>query len=145
LDGHSLENLTRVLQASISPVALVSGVGLLILSQTNRLGRVTDRVRDLARQQRTLNSADGTLERQITVLRRRALALKRTITASVISVLLASVLVLLLFTAAVMGLNMDRVIIALFAASIVALITSLLFFLYDTHLALRALDDEVLR
>jgi len=45
---ENLDDLTRVLQASISPVALVSGVGLLILSLTNRFGRVTDRLRELA-------------------------------------------------------------------------------------------------
>lgn len=145
MDGHSLENLTRVLQASISPVALVSGIGLLILSQTNRLGRVMDRVRELASQRRKLNGAEAHLERQIAILHRRARVLKSTITAAVTSVLLASMLVLLVFTTAVLAVSMDRLIIALFAASIVSLIVSLLFFLYDIHLALRALDEELRR
>jgi hypothetical protein len=144
VEGHTLENLTRVLQASISPVALVSGVGLLILSQTNRLGRVTDRVRELASQRRRA-AQDDHLDRQIAVLLRRAQVLKVTITAAVASVLLASVLVLLVFTTAILAVNIDRVIIAMFAASILSLIVSLLFFLYDMHLALRALDEELRR
>ena len=145
MDGHTLENLTRVLQASISPVALISGIGLLLLTQTNRLGRVTDRVRDLSVQRRQLNGADAHLERQITVLQRRARVLKATITASVTSVLLASVLVLLVFMTAVLMVNIDGFIIGIFAASIVSLIASLFFFLFDMHLALRALDEELRR
>ena len=43
-----METLIRILHASISPVALISGVGLLILSMTNRFARVTDRLRELA-------------------------------------------------------------------------------------------------
>lgn len=36
-----IDQVTSVLQMSISPVALVSGVGLLLLSMTNRVGRTT--------------------------------------------------------------------------------------------------------
>ncbi len=45
---HLLENLAAVVQASLSPEALASGMGLLILSFSNRLGRVMDRRRALA-------------------------------------------------------------------------------------------------
>ena len=49
VDPDALTQLTRVLSLSITPVALISGVGLLLLSMTNRLGRVIDRARDLER------------------------------------------------------------------------------------------------
>jgi len=45
----SLEKIIPVLQVAISPVILISGVGLLLLTMTNRLGRVIDRVRQLNR------------------------------------------------------------------------------------------------
>jgi hypothetical protein len=44
----TVEELIPVLQMAIWPVVLISGVGLLILSLTNRLGRVIDRGRGLA-------------------------------------------------------------------------------------------------
>ncbi|MFN8211574.1 MAG: DUF2721 domain-containing protein [Bacteroidales bacterium] len=44
---ETLANFTKFLQACITPVALISGVGLLLLTITNRLGRVVDRVRHL--------------------------------------------------------------------------------------------------
>ena len=40
-----LTALIPILQVAIGPVILVSGVGLLLLSMTNRLGRIVDRRR----------------------------------------------------------------------------------------------------
>jgi hypothetical protein len=48
----SLTELIPVLQMAIGPVILISGVGLLLLSMTNRLGRVIDRARLLYRELR---------------------------------------------------------------------------------------------
>ena len=45
----SLEELAEVMRLAISPAILISAVGLLLLSMTNRFGRVIDRARLLAR------------------------------------------------------------------------------------------------
>ena len=45
----SLANLIPSLQLSIGPVILISGIGLILLSMTNRFGRVIDRARHLTR------------------------------------------------------------------------------------------------
>jgi hypothetical protein len=50
-----MAELISVLQMAIGPVVLISGVGLLILSLTNRLGRVIDRGRTLAAEMRDAN------------------------------------------------------------------------------------------
>src|SRR4051812_29821403 len=42
-----LHDLVPTIQVAIGPVILISGVGLLLLSMTNRLGRVIDRARQL--------------------------------------------------------------------------------------------------
>jgi hypothetical protein len=44
----SLTDLITTLQLSIGPVILISGVGLILLSMTNRLARVIDRSRLLS-------------------------------------------------------------------------------------------------
>jgi hypothetical protein len=44
--GTSVVQLIRILSASIAPVIVISGVGLLLLSMTNRYGRVIERARD---------------------------------------------------------------------------------------------------
>ena len=45
-----ISQLLPTLQVAIGPVVLISGIGLLILSMTNRFGRVIDRGRILARE-----------------------------------------------------------------------------------------------
>ena len=45
-----ISQLIPTLQVAIGPVVLISGIGLLILSMTNRFGRVIDRGRILARE-----------------------------------------------------------------------------------------------
>ena len=145
MDAKNLEDLTRVLQASIAPVALVSGVGLIILSQTNRLGRVMDRLREVLDQRRGAGAGEPHLDQQVEVLHRRARILRGAVGAGVLCVLLASLLVLLLFITAVFGIQLELLIIAMFATSIGALIASLVLFMLDMNLALRAVEEELLR
>jgi hypothetical protein len=142
---HFLENLTAVLQSSISPVALISGVGLLILSMSNRLGRVMDRLRDLLEKRRNANAPDTRADAQITVLHRRADILRGAITAAAVCVLLASTLVLVLFTMAVFGGRLEMLVIGLFASSILSLIISLVLFILDLNQSLRAIEEELRR
>ena len=134
-----LESLTRILQASISPVALISGVGLLILSMTNRFSRVTDRLRELA------DSDPGARHRaeQIRIFQERASLLRSSIACAIGSVLLTSVLVLLLFATAAFQINLVQIALALFCGSLLLLIVSLVLFLRDMQLSLRAVKEHL--
>lgn len=143
MDIHSLDGLTKVLQASISPVALVSGVGLLILSQTNRFSRVADRLRDLAHRRRIATTPDQMVDGQIRIFQRRARLLKAAITAAVICVLMASALILFLFMTAVFDLNIAGLGLGFFTLSLISLITSLVLFILDMQLSLKAIDEEL--
>lgn len=143
MDIHTLEGLTRVLQASISPVALVSGVGLLILSQTNRFSRVADRLRELRRLQREKGAPVPMIDAEVVIFHRRARILRLAISLAVASVLLASVLVLFLFTMAVLDLHVALLGLLLFGLSLLCLIGSLTSFLLDMHLSLKALEAEL--
>ncbi|HEY0550341.1 MAG TPA: DUF2721 domain-containing protein [Verrucomicrobiae bacterium] len=144
LNVQGLENLTGVLQASISPVALISGVGLLILSVSNRLGRVMDRLRELLERRRS-GASDARVANQIAVLHRRARILRNSLTAGATCVLLASALVLLLFTVALFGMRLELLVMTLFALSLLSLIASLVLFILDMNLSLRAVEEELLR
>ncbi len=53
---------TDVLSAMITPVVLISATGTLILSTSNRLARVIDRVRKLTEQADALTPPTGTLD-----------------------------------------------------------------------------------
>src|ERR1043165_8309898 len=109
----SLDALIKVLQASISPVAMVSGVGLLLLSLTNRFGRVTDRIRELARE-REDPAHKGGVEKQIQIFHRRARIIRSAVSAAVGCMLLASLMVLLLFVMAVAAIPAQGLVLVLF-------------------------------
>jgi len=139
--------LTGILQASISPVALISGVGLLLLSMTNRFGRTADRARALAAQLRAAAPEDREvreiLDIQIRILYRRSGILRAAILLASASVLFASLLIVALFLAFLVGTTVRDYAALLFTMSFLGLIASVILFIHDMRLALEALRLEV--
>jgi hypothetical protein len=138
---ENLEGLTRVLQASISPVALVSGVGLLLLSETNRFSRVTERLRELAYGRQEDPEKHPNLGQQITIFVRRARILRSAIGLALLCALLASLMILMIFAIATLDWHAEALVLLLFTLSLVSLIGSLTLFLWDMHLALEAAEE----
>jgi uncharacterized protein DUF2721 len=138
----SLQQLIPVLQIAIGPVILISGIGLLLLSMTNRFGRVIDRTRSLV-QERELVVTKPTAEKEIKVLLKRAHILRTAIALSVVSVLLASLLIIVLFISAILQLALAGVITALFITCMLCLISALILFIADINLSLTALKLEI--
>jgi hypothetical protein len=135
-----VKELIPVLQVAIGPVILISGVGLLLLTLTNRYGRTIDRSRQLVRELRELAGDDRErLEGQIEILYRRARLIRLSITLAAVSVLLASVLIIVLFLTALWNLEVGLVLSLLFIACMVALSGSLVAFIRDINLSLGAL------
>ena len=139
----SWQQLIPILQIAVGPVILISGVGLLLLGMTNRLGRIVDRSRQLVRAARELEPE----ERQVTIaqlriLDRRARLVRAAIALACLSALSAALLVVTLFLAALAGAEVAGVVVAIFVACLGALIAALLVFFRDIHLALVALRLE---
>lgn len=139
-----LNDLIHVLQAAVSPVVLISGVGLLILSMTNRLARVVDRSRQLGELRHHASpEVRQRVEPQLPILVRRARLLRRAISSSTVSVLMAAILVIDLFLTAYLNLNVVLITTILFVLCLVSLIVGLVAFLQDINLSLVALDLEL--
>jgi hypothetical protein len=138
------QNLVPVLQAAISPVILISGAGLLLLSMTNRLGRVIDRARELSRSHRAASEPERErLGRQLRILAQRAKSVRLAITFCTLSALLAATLVIAIFLTAFFQRQILLLSAGLFAACLLCLIVSLFYFLHDIHLSLAALKLEL--
>lgn len=164
-DGRVRFNeLIPILQVAIGPVILISGAGLLLLSMTNRYGRVIDRARLLSdalrtRQQQQQQQPGGAVPNgavanrsaadtgqfalQLEILTRRARLVRLCITLAVVSVLLASVMIIVLFLAALLHLDAAVLIVLLFTACMGSLIASLVVFLRDINLSLSALELQI--
>lgn len=140
----ALQDLIPILQSAIGPVILVSGVGLLLLSMTNRFGRVIDRARLLNRELRGVPGSEReALTAQLRVLLRRARIIRAAIALAASSVLLAAMLVIVLFLEALLQIPYAAPVAVLFIACLTCLIASLVLFLVDINLSLKALKVEV--
>lgn len=145
LPPEAVGDLAHLLQTSISPIALISGVGLLLLSMTNRLSRVIDRSRSLSADLRTsIDEASAARERaQLAVLARRARLLWTSIASVMVTVLCACTMVLLLTAMAFLQINLRGAVVSLFFVALLALLVSAIVFFADVLLSLRALRTEL--
>jgi len=137
--------LIPVLQTAIGPVILISGIGLLILSMTNRLGRAIDRARLIGSQLAGANLGERPpLEAQLRILWRRARVIRSAITLSAASALAAALLVILIFITAITGIDASWLVAGLFTLCMTSLIVSLVLFIHDVNQSLAALKLELL-
>lgn len=139
-----LGDLVAMLQMAIGPVILISGVGLLLLTMTNRFGRIIDRSRQLTSEIRHSAPEDRKrLMAELRILSRRSQIVRAAITLAAVSVLLVAVLVIMLFLTAMFGLETVLWIRGLFTGCMMSLIGSLMLFLVDINLSLNALKLEI--
>jgi hypothetical protein len=140
----SLTTLIPTLQFSIGPVILISGVGLLLLSITNRLGRVIDRSRLLTKDYHQASGEDRVrLVAQLRILTARAKLVRSSIIFASVSVLLTALMIISLFLGALLQLSIAGEIVILFVLCLLSLISSLIFFISDINLSLQALWHEI--
>lgn len=136
--------LVPELQTAIGPVILISGVGLLLLSLTNRFGRAVDRARQLLHEMRAASEGDRKrLTGQVQNLYQRTRLIQRAIIFGAISLLFAAVLIITLFIAALLKWELTVVLCLLFICCLLCLIISLIAFIMDIHLSLKALKLEL--
>ena len=94
---NDLKAIEPLIQLSISPVILISGLGALVISMTNRMGRIVDRSREI--EPRLLGSRGAEHDRWINELKlidRRMSLVSWATFLSVLSAVLTCILVALL-------------------------------------------------
>jgi Protein of unknown function (DUF2721) len=140
----SVRDLIPVLQVAIGPVILISGIGLLLLSMTNRFGRIIDRARLLAHALEDAGPNDRPrITAQLDILAIRGRLVRLAITLAAFSLLLAAILIIDLFLAALYGWGGAGILVAIFIACMLTLIGSIVLFIRDINLSLAALKLEL--
>ncbi len=136
-------NYIEFLKACITPVALISGVGLLLLTITNRLGRTIDRTRllineldkeNIQRKEQKIN--------EVKILHRRSQYLRMSIGAITVCVFTSSMIIPLLFFMMLFNWNLKIYGYILFILSIFAILISSIYFFMDVVLSLKAIYLE---
>ena len=139
-----VRELIPVLQVAIGPVILISGIGMLLLTLTNRYGRTIDRARHVVRELREVADADRQrLKGQVEILYRRARLIRLSIALAGVSALLAAVLIIVLFLTALLKLEVGLLISLVFICCMMSLIGSIGAFIRDINLSLVALKLEL--
>jgi hypothetical protein len=137
-----LNAISQVIQLSVAPVFLLTGIGALLGVMANRLARIVDRAREL--EVTAAESAPQERERReqdLATMARRARLINRAITLHVLAALLVCAVIVGLFVTAYYAWAPDltRALAAIFAAALLALIFGLLSFLREVYLATQTL------
>lgn len=140
------DSLLPLIQLAITPVILITGLGSLMLTMTNRLGRIVDRTRILAGQARSASGEDRAhLESQLRILFRRASLVRMAVSLAATSMFVSGLLVVAIFLSALLQIEAGLALLALFVAAVGLLLGALVYFLRDINQALNALRLEVRR
>jgi hypothetical protein len=143
----TIDAFAKLLQFSISPIALISGASLLLLSITNRLGRTIDRSRTLVRE---LESGSGERfqkehQRQLRILLRRSNYLRNGVLFITASIFLAGVMIIGVFFQVFLELEARSLILTCLFLSILSICTSVIYLFLDVAAGLNAMRVEVSR
>ena len=135
-----ITDLARVIQLSIAPVFLITGIASLLGVLSGRLARLIDRARILeALVVRAPEATPAKVREELNVLSRRGKLIYRAINLGTTSALLVCFVIASLFISALGEYPISKIVGGLFIAAMLALIAALLFFLREVFLATRAL------
>jgi hypothetical protein len=133
-------DIAHLIQVALTPIFLMTAVGVTLNVLTNRLARIVDRARNLENSlNRPESVAPADAHRQLGVLARRSVYINAAITLIIASGLLISLVVVLLFVNAFLRWNLSASIAIVFVLSMLSLALSLLAFLIEVRIATRAL------
>ena len=138
----------QVMQASIAPVTLISGVGLLILSMTNRYGRTIDRARELIKilvssPSNSEKRDEHHIRRQIRILYNRAQVMRTAIASSIASIFFTALSVAIIFIQLSAGLLLEGLLEGVFLAALLLVLVGMGLYIVDIKLSLGALKLEI--
>lgn len=131
----AIADIAHVIQLSVAPVFLLTGIGAMLGVMTTRLSRVIDRARVVD----GLVQADPLValeyQPELTLLCRRWQTIGWSIGLCTFSALLIAGVIAILFLGAFLGFDASVPVALLFIGAMLALILALLLFLREVHLA----------
>ena len=134
-----LTHLAQIIQLAVAPVFLLAGLGAFLNVCASRLARIIDRARTV--ESLILSSRGSEHDRhvdEVRLLDRRIKVVGYAIFLTVLSALLISAVVVLLFTAFLSGYRFGTAIALLFIAAMICTGLGFAIFLHETQLGTRA-------
>ena len=131
--------IAHLVQSSVAPVFLLSGVAATLGVLTNRLGRIVDRARTLEQRAAEHPGSVKQLHEDLRVLARRAGYINVAISLCAIAAFLVALVVVTLFANAFLRSELGVLIALLFVGAMVCLSAAFIAFFIEVRLAMRAL------
>jgi hypothetical protein len=136
-------DVAHLIQVALTPIFLISAIGVTLNVLTNRLARIVDRARameDILRQPDHPAQEGRDLHTTLRVLARRARYINAAITLITLSALFIAVVVVMLFVNAFLRWDLSAFIAGMFILSMVSLCAALLAFLIEVRIATNTLQ-----
>lgn len=134
------------LAAALTPITLISGVGLLLLSMTNRYSHATDRVRQLLRERASCAPEEREFhEEAIALIFRRAELLKNAILCVALSAAVSGGLVLVTVIEGLTGARLGEFKAGLLVSAVGLIVVSTVYFVIEVSSSLKALGMSLQR
>ncbi len=133
----------QLLSAAVTPLVLISGVGLLLLSLVNRYSHAVDRTRELFNTPEDNKQLYRKRQAQVKHMYKRCTILKRSIGFLITCVACSGFIILLSVIQQMFSINFELLKIILLFAAILSLVLSILMFFIDIRLSMTALDIEL--
>jgi hypothetical protein len=142
MDPSSLDNVTHVIQVALTPIFLLSGIAALLNVFSTRLGRVADRVDQLAtRLQNNVMPQTTDLSSDFAHLRRRSFILDVAVVLGALGGVTACGSTLALFVGALRNTSTASVLFSLFGFPLFCTIAALAAFAVEMILASQGVRD----
>ena len=132
----AISPIAHVIQLSVAPVFLLSGIGAILAVMTSRLGRIIDRARLLEERLETAPpERAASIESDLATLTHRAKLIGPAITLCTATALLVCTVIAVLFLSAVLRFDATVPVALLFVAAMLAFFVGLLWFLREIFVA----------
>jgi hypothetical protein len=132
-------DIAHLIQSSVAPVFLLSGVATTLGVLTNRLSRIVDRARKLEAELQGHPGQAPHLHKDLAVLAQRARYINVAISLSTIAALMVALVVVTLFANAFLGSELALIIALLFVGAMVCLSAAFIAFFIEVRVAMAAL------
>jgi hypothetical protein len=134
-------DIAHLIQVALTPIFLISAIGVTLNVLTSRLARIVDRARAMEDRVLSMSGLPGgrDIHGQLAILERRAGWINAAITLITVSALFIALVVVMLFVNAFLRWDLSAFIACMFIVSMLALAAALLAFLVEVRIATNTL------
>ena len=136
-------DFSYILSSALTPITLISGVGLLLMTMSSRYSHTTDRVRQLLKSLEMTADPSATMRDSVRLLFQRAALLRKAILLVVLSAACSGLLVLTFAVEAMFNTPLQTPKLLFLLCSVGLIVFSTFYFALEVNISLKALEITI--